>query len=61
MLQINQPIPQVTIISKKSNANAPKRTPFSQGTTPDDDGGGGGVANGLAMSVLLEKGVNTPC
>jgi hypothetical protein len=61
MLQISQPIPHVTTIKRKSRANAPNRTPFSQGVTPDDDGGGGGIEKGFVMSASLLVGANTPC
>ena len=53
MLQISQPIPQVTTINKRSNANAPNRTPLSHGVTPEDDGGGGGIENGSDMSASV--------
>jgi hypothetical protein len=64
MLQISQPIPQVTIASNTSRTSAPKRTPLSQGITepepelpklllPVGGGGGGGVENGSDIEVSL--------
>ena len=55
MLQTSQPMKQVTIINNASSANAPSRTPLSQGVTPGDDGGGGGIENGLDMSASVSR------
>jgi hypothetical protein len=60
MLQMSQPIPQVTMNNNPSSTVAHNRTPLPHGTTPEacepelfDGGGGGGEENGSDIEVSL--------